>query len=1042
MTTDSDPWDDPTPAHLPTIVKPTASPGSAVSSMGAFEEEEDDDGGGLWVDDEDDAGWTQVGSIVSEQDLLSRNVTAEVEFSQQNSEVDSLDADALFRQMVGGEQDVLPDAEALFRQMQGGTAEEELPDAAALFRQMQGGAIEEELPDAEALFRQMQGGAAEEELPDAEALFRQMQGGAAEAELPDAEALFRQMQGGAAEAELPDAGALFQQMQAASASQELPDAEALFRQMQAQSSPPASQSQQSATDEDELPDPNALFLAMQAERTAEEDDLPDPNALFLQMKAGEPEVAFRPSDSDDLPDPDSFSQQMQSRSQGATAASVVGADALFLKIREDGQKAGNDLPAPDALFQQMQAREATLAPVPDPVADDLPDPNALFLQMQAREAAVTPPATEIDDLPDPNALFLQMQANMSSESAYVDTGNEWLPPLPEPAISPPRAPLESKTEEKGGLFSRLKAKFLGEKKTDSHPLDDSSRLQDPIPATGVGAALPDPAELFRRMQAEADDPPSELPSPNELFRRLKSGAAEHPVVDTPSGLPALPDLDALRAEMEAEERAKLDADLLGDLSGPERFADTVSDLAFNVGSFFQAPPQPGSLHKPPERRQDKLTPPPRPPQPDESLPATLSKPEAKPARPASGGYQSPPPTAYQPAPITYQPSPAPVKRKSSSTSLTSKGVTTKSAEEKADLSTRLARFKSRRKALSRYTLSVVTRQMAAMLKAGIGLHQAVSFCAESDPEAAPVLNDVCDKIGAGYSLSGALKEYPGSFDPVFVGLVHAGELSGRLTEMLGKLADMLERELELRKRVIAVITYPAMLMAVSVLGTLGFIFFVLPQLTPMFLDLKVDLPLPTKILLSLRTVLLPLTVTFATLCLLVFAMRSRIETYVAARPFLARRLAYFPLALPVLGPVYDKMVTARVLYSMAVMLEVGVTMNQALARAEGTSGNAYVGYRLSKARMDLAEGASVAECFQNHSVFPETALQLISAGEESARLVDMFSYIARHFDDEVEQAMTTAAGLLEPIIMVVMGLVVGFITIAAALPTIKLLQGF
>jgi type II secretory pathway component PulF len=547
---------------------------------------------------------------------------------------------------------------------------------------------------------------------------------------------------------------------------------------------------------------------------------------------------------------------------------------------------------------------------------------------------------------------------------------------------------------------------------------------------GVGAALPDPAELFRRMQAEEEA--QELPVPNELFRRLRGVESEQPQAEISDGLPALPDLDAFRAELEAEERARLDADLLGDLSGPERFADTVSDLEFKTGSFFQEPPP--AVHKPTLQRQEKILPPPppAPSAPAEPLPAMLQKPPSTPK----------PQPLPSPAKIAYQPAPKPVRKKSASTAIMPAEGTPAATRARVQLADRLARYKARRKSLSLHTLSVFTRQMAAMLKAGIPLHQSISFCAEADPVAAPVLEDICHKVESGYSMSGALKDYPESFNAVYVGLVHAGELSGRLNEMLAKLADILERELDLRKRMISVITYPAMLMSVSILGTLGFIFFVLPQLEPMFLDLKVDLPWPTKVLLSLRTILVPLVAVLALAAAILAVMKSRIVAYVRARPSLERRLAHIPLTVPILGKVYERMITARVLYSLATMLEVGVTMGQALARAEGATGNAYVGYRLTQARQDLSDGSSVTECFAAHRVFPETALQLIAAGEESARVVDMFNYIAKHFDEEVEQAMTAAAGLLEPLIMVGMGLIVGFITIAAALPTIKLLQGF
>ena len=210
----------------------------------------------------------------------------------------------------------------------------------------------------------------------------------------------------------------------------------------------------------------------------------------------------------------------------------------------------------------------------------------------------------------------------------------------------------------------------------------------------------------------------------------------------------------------------------------------------------------------------------------------------------------------------------------------------------------------------------------------------------------------------------------------------------------------------------------------------------------MFLDLKVDLPWPTLVLLKLRDLLLPILAVGFLASLTLWLARRRLSAFIRKRPGLARRLAELPFRIPVLGPVIEKTVTSRVLYSLATLLEVGVTMNQALARSEKSSGNAFVSYRLKRAREDLVDGSSVTECFSHHKVFPPTALHLIGAGEESARLVDMFAYVARHFDEEVENAMESAASLLEPLIMVVMGLVVGFITIASAMPTIQLLQNF
>ncbi len=752
-----------------------------------------------------------------------------------------------------------------------------------------------------------------------------------------------------------------------------------------------------AQSDDDLPDPHDLFMQMQAQVDAQE-DLPDPSALFEQMRAQQQPEA--PEIDDELPDPDALFQQMLRQEE-----------RFQQSIQTD------DMPDPEQLFLQMQAQAAS-----ETLGDDyLPDPDALFQEMVSRERVLqarTPDtALQADDealLPDPEELFRQMQ----SYEAHS----------PEPV-----------EEEKIPFFERIKRKFTRTKVEDV-PADEESSWQ-----TGESEALlpelPDPVKLFQQMSREEVDGESALPSPEELFRRLQGDDEDSADIDVPSDLPALPDLDAIRAELEAEERARLDPDLLGDLSGPERFAETVSDLEFKAGSSFQAPNIPAMLQKPSsEKAQNKQA------EPKDYLPTTpVSK-----ASPSEDAESRPGPTGTVRVPPSQEAAlaassalKAPIFRPASSRpSKVQAGIAPSAKSEVSSLAARGRNLLKRKVVMSRYALSIFTRQLSAMLKAGIGIHQSVAFCAESDPQSADILKDVVLKIEQGYTFSAALEGYPDSFDDVFVGLVHSGELSGRLNEMLGRLADLLEREIDLRKRIIAVITYPSVLLGVSLLGTLGFIFFILPQLTPMFLDLKVDLPWPTMVLLKFRDLLLPIIAVGSTLLLTFWVTRAKIQSYVRSRPTLQRRLAAIPFQIPVVGPVIEMTVTARVLYSLSTLLEVGVTMNQALARSEKAAGNAFVAWRLKKAREALLEGCTVTECFQMHQVFPSTALHLIGAGEESARLVEMFAYVAKHFDQEVEYSMDSAASLLEPIIMLVMGLIVGFITIAAAMPTIQLLQNF
>lgn len=789
---------------------------------------------------------------------------------------------------------------------------------------------------------------------------------------------------------------------AAPASDDLPDPHDLFLQMQAQADA-------HALDDDDLPDPSALFEKMRRQSAEVEEDLPDPNALFEQMRALE--RAQEPDVDDELPDPDALFQQM-----------------LRQEERFQQSRPEDDLPDPEQLFLRMQAQSAS-----ETLGDDeLPDPDSLFQEMLAREGVVparTPAAqTGVDDehvLPDPEELFRRMQ---SYEARSPD-------------------PVE---EEKLPFFQRLKRKFT-RSKVEEVSIDDAVLLsigdaEAVSPEAKEVSELPDPVELFRQMSREEVEGESVLPSPEELFRRLKGDDGDSEDLEVPSGLPALPDLDAIRAELEAEEQARLDPDLLGDLSGPERFAETVSDLEFRAGSSFQAPVIPDMLKKPTtdgvqdKRAQPKDYEPARPV--SKASPSPVSQ-DSDPRTGPTGTVRVPP---SQEAALAATASLKAPYRGTASSRPSSKGrsgsAPTETKPSALSLWARTQNVFKRRVVISRYSLSIFTRQLSAMLKAGIALQQSVAFCAESDPQSADILHDVVMKVEQGYTFSAALEAYPDSFDEVYVGLIHSGELSGRLNEMLGRLADLLEREIDLRKRIISVITYPSVLLGVSLLGTLGFIFFILPQLTPMFLDLKVDLPWPTLVLLKFRDLLVPIIAVGSTLLLAFWLFRTKIRDYVRARPALQRRLAAVPFQIPVVGPVIEMTVTARVLYSLSTLLEVGVTMNQALARSERAAGNAYVAWRLKKAREELIEGSSVTECFQIHQVFPPTALHLIGAGEESARLVEMFAYVAKHFDQEVEYSMESAASLLEPLIMMVMGIVVGFITIAAAMPTIKLLQNF
>ena len=165
-----------------------------------------------------------------------------------------------------------------------------------------------------------------------------------------------------------------------------------------------------------------------------------------------------------------------------------------------------------------------------------------------------------------------------------------------------------------------------------------------------------------------------------------------------------------------------------------------------------------------------------------------------------------------------------------------------------------------------------------------------------------------------------------------------------------------------------------------------------------------------------------------------------VKVYLNTHPEKLRQLHSVWFYLPVVSGIYSKLATARILYSMSTMLDAGLTMTSTMQRAALAAGNQFIAFRLKKACESVMEGASLAEALSIYEVFPNTAIQMLAVGEESASLSAMVTHIANLYDSEVEVALNDIASVIEPIIMIVMGGVVGFIVLAAVLPTVQLIQ--
>lgn len=339
-------------------------------------------------------------------------------------------------------------------------------------------------------------------------------------------------------------------------------------------------------------------------------------------------------------------------------------------------------------------------------------------------------------------------------------------------------------------------------------------------------------------------------------------------------------------------------------------------------------------------------------------------------------------------------------------------------------------------------LAVYTRQLATMIEAGIGINRCLRFLTQGESQNLNlVLARVAEGVEQGKSLSKSMGEQPRVFNDTYVAMVKAGETSGGLDMALKKLADLMEKTVTMKKRIQSTFAYPAVIFVVccAVIGL--FVFYILPLMLPVFLSMGVTLPWPTRLLVFVVNtardprVMVPV------------GIISAIAVYVAVTVFRNSKntpqLKYMIdlniLKIPVAGKLLMLNDQSRVLYTMATLLDAGVSLTDVLSTLELIAGNQVLTQKLGWARRSMLDGASVFRAFEMHDAFPQTCLQMIKVGEETGNLADMVRRIGRLYEEDVEIQLDNMASMLEPLIMAFMGTLVGFVAIAAFMPMVELL---
>lgn len=334
-------------------------------------------------------------------------------------------------------------------------------------------------------------------------------------------------------------------------------------------------------------------------------------------------------------------------------------------------------------------------------------------------------------------------------------------------------------------------------------------------------------------------------------------------------------------------------------------------------------------------------------------------------------------------------------------------------------------------------IALFTRQLATMMRSGVPLLQAfdIGIKGATNPSVARLLNEVRNDVETGSSLSQAFSKHPVYFDKLFCNLVGAGEQAGILDNLLERLATYKEKILAIKSKIKAALFYPIAVVVVAALVVSVMMLFVIPEFKNVFASFGADLPAPTLIVMAMSDF-------FVAWWYIVFAVLIgsvlTISYLYKRSPKMQNAVDRVVLQLPVVGDIIRKATVARWARTLSTMFAAGVPLVEALDSVGGASGNHVYLMATKQIQTDVSTGVSLSVAMQNVDVFPTMVVQMVAIGEESGQLDSMLSKVADFFEQEVDDAVAGLSTLLEPIIMVFLGVVIGGLVVAMYLPIFKL----
>jgi len=330
------------------------------------------------------------------------------------------------------------------------------------------------------------------------------------------------------------------------------------------------------------------------------------------------------------------------------------------------------------------------------------------------------------------------------------------------------------------------------------------------------------------------------------------------------------------------------------------------------------------------------------------------------------------------------------------------------------------------------SIAIFTRQLATMIDAGLPLVQSLEILSSQQEHKIfkNILREIREDVEGGSTFAGALKKHPATFNDLYTNLVVDGEEGGILDNILLRLAAYIEKAEALKKKVKSALVYPAVIVTVAVFVVMILMFFVIPVFSKMFEEAGSQLPLPTLVVVVISKFAQKYIFIVIPAIILLFYLGKKYHQTENGKTVLDRLL----LKLPVFGPLFQKIAVARFSRTLGTLVSSGVPILDGLNIVSKTAGNKVIETAIMNARASIREGETIAEPLARSNIFPPMVIQMIAVGESTGALDSMLSKIAEFYEEEVDVAVANLTSLLEPLLMIFLGVVIGGVVIAMYLP--------